>query len=121
MTVNSDSSVSEFYGGSAHPTSFRCHGHPSLTTFLASTNHSYFACHGLDDALWSSENTGSGWMNTGSLGGILIDGPAVAADFAGPTFYAEGGDRGVWERTPTTGWAADGGAVSYGVGAVALR
>jgi hypothetical protein len=53
-------------------------------------------------------------------GGILIDGPGIAVNSQGPTFFVEGGDHGVWERTLTANFTSDGSNVNHGVGAAAL-
>jgi lysozyme len=95
-------------------TSWICNGHPAAATYATNT---YFACQGADRALWYATNPGAGWTGAGSLGGILIDGPGIAASPFGPTFYGEGQDTAVWERTLGSGWSSDSGIVQYGVGA----
>ncbi|MFN2451164.1 MAG: family 43 glycosylhydrolase [Candidatus Dormibacteria bacterium] len=98
-------------------TPWRCLGHPAAA---AAAGTAYFGCDGLDHTLWWSENPGSGWTSARSLGGVLVDGPAVAAWPQGATFTVEGGDHALWETTLMDGWrspfSSDGGVVRYGVG-----
>ena len=91
-----------------------CIGHPAAATFGTDT---HFACQGGDRALWYMSNAGGGWSGETSLGGVLIGGAGVAAGPSGPTFYVEGQDTAVWERTLGKAWSSDGGMVRYGVGA----
>jgi hypothetical protein len=122
MTVGSNNSVSEYFGGSFHSTGFACSGHPALAANPGSTA-AYFACRAPDATLFQAQNDGStsggAWFGAGSLGGILIDGPGLAVTYQGPTFYVEGADHAVWEH-PVSGWASDGGYVNFGAGAAAL-
>ena len=94
-----------------------CVGHPAAASFGST---SYFACHGTDNALWYASNTGSGWNAAQSLGGALTDGVGIAVTSSGPVFFVEGTDGEVWQRSGTTGWANDGGHVTYGAGGTAL-
>jgi hypothetical protein len=96
---------------------WQCIGHPSVAT---SDSTAHFACHGLDDTLVYSSNTGSGWTPLQSLGGFLIDGTAVVETSSGPVFFAEGSNGTVWHRSISSGWVGDGGQVSYGVAASTL-
>jgi len=96
------------------PTPWFCTGHPAAGTFGTS---SQFACQGLDTQLWYSMNSGSGWGDAQQLGGILVDGPGIAAGPAGATMYVESLDGSVWHRALSTGWTNDGGIVRNGVGA----
>jgi hypothetical protein len=91
-----------------------CNGHPAAATSGSTT---YFSCQGWDRALWYDVNSGKGWSGAKSLGGVLVDGPGVSAGPSGPTFFAEGQDAAVWERTLSQPWSSDGGIVDYGVGA----
>src|SRR5207245_6001007 len=88
--------------------SWACIGHPGLASFGSS---SYFACHGLDDALWYATNTGSGWSAPQPLGGVLVDGVGLAATSTGPVFFVEGAGGGVYHRSINSGWVLDGGQV----------
>jgi kumamolisin len=117
MVVNSDRSVSEWYSSSFHPTGWGCIGHAALAT---GGGVAYFSCHGLDNAMWWSQNSGSVWAGAASLGGYLIDGTAIAVNGSGPTFFVEGGDQAAWERTIGSGWTSDGGVLRYGAGGAAL-
>jgi kumamolisin len=119
MVTNSDQSVSEWYGGGFNPTGWGCIGHPALATNSAGTV-AFFGCHGLDNALWWSQNNGGNWAGAGSLGGGLIDGPGIAVVNSVATFYVEGGDQQAWERTPSSNWTPDGGVLRYGAGAALL-
>jgi lysozyme len=94
-----------------------CNGHPAAATYLSTT---YFACQGWDRALWYDVNSGQGWSGAKSLGGVLVDGTGVAVGPTGPSFFVEGQDVAVWERTLSQGWSSDGGIVDYGVGAAYL-
>jgi hypothetical protein len=91
-----------------------CNGHPAAS---AQGSTSYFACQGLDSHLWYATNGGSGWGPAQQLGGILVDGPGVAAAPGGTTIYVEGLDGSVWQRTAGNGWVQDGGVVQKGLGA----
>jgi hypothetical protein len=95
-------------------TTWRCYGHPALaTTGRVAT----FACHGRDGALYYATNGGSGWSPATSLGGLVGNGVGIAAGFAGPTFFAEGIDGGLYERGLTGGWVPDGGRLAFGTAA----
>jgi hypothetical protein len=94
-----------------------CIGHPALATYNTT---SYFACHGTDNALWYSANTGSGWSGPQSLGGSLVGGVGIAATSTGPIFFVEGTDGAVYQRTISSGWISDGGVVQLGLAAAAL-
>ncbi len=109
---------------------WKCIGHPAaaatLSTLIPTTGQvTVFACHGIDHALWFSRNLGGGWVDTQSLGGIVVDGPGVAVGPSTATFFVEGNDQGGWHRTITHGgnvfaWTSDGGILQFGVGATAL-
>jgi Fibronectin type III domain len=97
--------------------SWRCTGHPALASNGGTT---YFACHGMDGALYYATNTGGGWNPVQSLGGGLIDGVGIAAAASGPIFFAEGTDHALYQRGITGGWTRDGGQLQYGAAAAAL-
>jgi len=97
------------------PLSAWCTGHLGLATSGAT---SYLACHGGDNALWVSTNSGSGWSGFSSLGGTLIDGPAVAGTSSGPVYVVEGTDGAVWQTTGS-GWQPVGGGILSGTAATA--
>jgi len=84
---------------------------------------SYLACHGLDDALWYSVNSGSGWGSFRSAGGVLLDAPAVAATSTQVTIYVEGSDTAVYHTViplgggAASGYTFDGGVVKFGTSA----
>ncbi len=112
-------------------TPWQCVGHPAaaatLSTLIPTTGQvTVFACQGrTDHTLWFSHNFGGGWIDTQSLGGLLIDGPGVAVGPSTATFFVEGVDQGGWHRTITHGgnvfgWTSDGGILQFGAGAVAL-
>jgi spore germination protein YaaH len=105
-------------GAGWSPTPWYCQGHPALA---ADGGVAYFACNGTDSALWYASNTGGGWSPPASLGGVLSDGPGVAAWSGNPVFFGQGGDGAVWERGLVAGWSSDGGQVRHGVGALAVR
>lgn len=88
-----------------------CFGHPAAASTSAAT---YFACDGLDGALWVATRDGAGWHGAVSLGGRLVDGPGIAARGAAVTYYVEGADRSIWTRTPTLGFSDLGGVVVGG-------
>jgi Pro-kumamolisin, activation domain/Fibronectin type III domain/PQQ-like domain len=96
---------------------WQCNGHPALAT---SGTTSYFGCHGTDGALWYATNTGSGWGPAQSLGGVLIDGPGIAAAGSGPIFFVEGTDHALYHRSLSAGWTKDGGGLQFGAAAAAL-
>jgi hypothetical protein len=96
-----------------------CLGHPAVATFGSVAT---FACDGTDHSLWYATNTGSGWTPTTSLGGVLVDGPGIAATSSGLTFFVQGSDNAVWQNSllSPAGWFGDGGIVRQGAGAVGL-
>jgi hypothetical protein len=99
-------------------TSWFCNGHPALVT---SSTNTYFACDGMDSALWWAVQSGGGWSQAVSAGGITIDGVGLAAGPSGSaTVYVEGADNAVWQSSldssGSSGWSSDGGIVRYGVG-----
>jgi hypothetical protein len=111
------------------PTPWGCIGHPaagaSLSSLIPSGEVTVFACQGMDHTLWFSHNFGSGWIDTQSLGGGLVDGPGVAVGPVTATFFVQGIDHTAWHRTITHGgnvfgWTPDGGFIQFGVGAAAL-
>jgi hypothetical protein len=110
--------IFEYYGGTFHPNPFYCTGHPALASDNA--GNAFFACHGMDGALYWAQNSGAGWSAATSLGGGLLDGPAIAATGDGPVFYVEGTDHGLYHRGTITGYERDGGYVQFGTGAAAL-
>ena len=109
---------------------WECIGHPAaaatLSTLIPATGQvTVFACQGIDHTLWFSHNFGNGWIDTQSLGGLLVDGPGVAVGPTTATFFVEGVDRAGWHRTITHGgnvfdWTSDGGILQFGTGAAAL-
>jgi hypothetical protein len=105
-------------GGFA-PTSWRCIGHPAAAT--SSTGYTYFACQGVDHALWHSRNVGHGWDPTTNAGGIAVDGPGIVTSSSDATFYVQGRDGALWEKTYTgayaTDFSSDAGILTSGVGA----
>jgi hypothetical protein len=121
MVVGGDKQVWEWNSNSYSATGFYCSGHPALAT--DSGNTSYFACRGLDGALWWSQPSGATtWSPATSLGGQVVDGPAIAANLAGPTFYVQGVDGVLYERGsgPSRPYVNDGGSIKFGTGAAAL-
>jgi hypothetical protein len=99
-----------------------CSGHPALASIGI---ESYFACRGTDGALWESHNLSGGWTSPQSLGGILVDGPGIAASYSptGPAsviFFAEGSDRALYHRGYTGGWTRDGGVIQHGAAATGI-
>jgi kumamolisin len=119
MVLGNSNHVYEFYGGTFHADAFFCIGHPALAYDNSGTT--YFACHGMDGTLyWSQQTSGSGWSQASSLGGGLVDGPAISTSSIGPTFYVEGLDGTPYERGRNTTYINDGGAIQFGTGAAAL-
>ncbi|MBV9279645.1 MAG: DUF3466 family protein [Chloroflexi bacterium] len=118
--IGTDSFVYRHTGGGWDRLKWQCIGHPAAGS---SAGFSYFACQGLDHALWYSIDDGSGWLVAYSAGGALIDGPGLAATRDGATFYVEGTDGELYQtslpigRTTTTGFIPDGGAIQHGAGA----
>jgi len=68
-----------------------------------------------------ASNSGTGWTPAVSLGGSVIEGPAVAAASQAPEFLVESTNKAVWARITASGWSSLGGAVVGGVGAAALN
>jgi outer membrane protein assembly factor BamB len=96
-----------------------CLDNPAATTVGAPGSQALVvACEGSDHALWWAQaanipTSGIPSIPRGafqSLGGVLASGPAVAVlpGASTPTFYADGTDQQVWERSPATGWVGDG-------------
>jgi subtilase family serine protease len=120
MVLGQDSVIYEYHSGAFHYNGFVCTGHPAIATDPAGTT-AYFGCHAPSDgALYWSQNTGGAWSGAASLGGLLLDGPAVAVTNLGATFYVEGVDHMLYERGLSGGYQDDGGYIQYGVGAAAL-
>jgi kumamolisin len=122
MVVGGSNHVYEYYAGSYHASGFLCSGHTALATNPGLTL-AYFACHALDNSLWWAQTDaahGGNWFGASSLGGLIIDGPAIAATSLGPTFFVEGLDHGLLHRGQSGGYTYDGGYIQYGTGAAAL-
>jgi hypothetical protein len=123
MVVGGSNHVYEYYGGSYHADGFLCAGHTALAT-NPTASLAYFACHGLDNSLWWAQNDGAtnggDWFGAASLGGQIIDGPAISATAQGPTFYVEGSDHGLLHRGANSGYIYDGGYIQYGTAASGL-
>jgi hypothetical protein len=120
MVLGQDSVIYEYYSGAFHYNGFVCTGHPAIATDQAQTT-AYFGCHAPSDgALYESTNTGTGWTPAISLGGLLLDGPAVVVTNLGVTFYVEGVDNVLYERSLSGGYQNDGGYIQRGLGAAAL-
>jgi hypothetical protein len=123
MVVGGSNHVYEYYGGSYHADGFLCAGHTALAT-NPTASLAYFACHGLDNSLWWAQNDGAtnggDWFGAASLGGQIIDGPAISATAQGPTFYVEGSDHGLLHRGANSGYIYDGGYIQYGTAASRL-
>jgi subtilisin family serine protease len=101
--------------------SWLCQGHPAVATTNKANSVTFFACHGSDGALWWAKRpTGGAWGAASSLGGLIVDGPAVGAISAtgSPIFFAEGSDRHMWTRTDSPGWSPLGGIFQHGAGAI---
>jgi hypothetical protein len=109
-------------------TPWSCLGAPAAGVETASQD-TYFACQGTDHALWVTSNGGSlqngafgGWLPAGSLGGMLIGGPAVAAGSLVTSLLVEGTNKAVFEFTDVSGsFTSLGGVAVGGVGAAALN
>jgi hypothetical protein len=119
MVLGQDNLVYEYYASSFHATAFRCTYHPAIATKPDATA-SYFGCRASDRTLTTSINTGSGWSQAASMGGQVVDGPGIATDNQGPTFFVQGVDSAVYERGLLGGYLGDGGVVKFGVGASIL-
>jgi len=114
MVLGQDSVIYEYYSGAFHYNGFVCTGHPAIATDPAGTT-AYFGCHAPSDgALYWSQNTGGAWSGAASLGGLLLDGPAVAVTNLGATFYVEGVDNMLYERGLSSGYQNDGGYIQHG-------
>jgi hypothetical protein len=97
-----------------------CIGTPAAA-LQAAAGVTFFACQGTNHALLEASNAGTGWTPAVSLGGSLIEGPAVAAASQAPEFLVESTNKAVWARTTASGWSSLGGTVVGGVGAAALN
>jgi hypothetical protein len=103
-------------------TPWGCVGTPALG---AAYGKAWFACQGLNEALWYARNFGSGWSGAQSAGGVVEGPPGVAVTFSGATFEVRGTNGAIWENfTPNVGnsqgWTTTGGVVpeDFGVAAV---
>ena len=74
----------------------------------------YLACHGRDDALWYSVNSGSGWSGFVSLGGVLRDAPGLALTTTQVTFFVVGSTRALYHRLVPVGSSVAGPYVNDG-------
>jgi len=97
-----------------------CIGSPAAA-LQAASGVTFFGCQGTSHALLEASNAGTGWTAAVSLGGSLIEGPAIAAASQAPEFLVESTNNAVWARTTASGWSSLGGAVIGGVGAAALN
>ena len=109
---------------------WQCLGHPAAGTTVSAGlpggQLTEFACHGLDNAVWESNNNGGGWSTVQSLGGIAVDGPGLSVGPNTTTIYIQGADGRPWQRTITYGmgtgsWSTPGGIVQHGMGGSALQ
>jgi hypothetical protein len=86
-----------------------CQGRPALASEGAIT---HFACDGVDGALLRADNVDSVWSPASSLGGSFTGGVGIAAIGGTVTYYAEGADQVVYERSvtgiPVSRWRSDG-------------
>jgi hypothetical protein len=113
-----------------------CHGHPGAAAVWVpntgprgGTLPAVFACHGTDNGVWLSEwnRFGQGWSDTFTLGGVAVDGVAVAVGPDSATVYVQGSDSRIYQNTVPndpprnpSGWTALGGIAQFGTGATAL-
>ena len=123
--VGTDQQVWELNPGANQfaPRGWYCNGHPAAATNPAGST-AYFACQGTDRQLWFSTDAGSNWQTARAAGGVLVDGPGIAATPGGAVFYAEGQDGALWHlalngSTPGT-FQLDGGVIHAGAGAAGL-
>ena len=103
-------------------TPWGCVGTPALGSAYG---RAWFACQGLNEALWFARHFGTSWSGAQSAGGVLDGPPAVAVTFSGATFEARGTNGGIWENFAANagspqGWSSTGGIVpeDFGVAAV---
>jgi hypothetical protein len=104
------------------PFPWTCKGHPAVASWASTST---FACHGTDDAAWFATNNGSGWGAARSAGGVVVDGPGVAATSTGALLAIQAGDNAMWQNfIPAggnpTGWTSDAGVLRQGAGAAGL-
>ena len=101
-----------------------CIGHPAAGLDPVS-GVTYVACQGLNQHMWVANST-SGFAAAADEGGLLVNGPGVAATNTGPIFLAEGILQNsspihqAWMRTLGSGWQPVGGSLQNGVNAVGL-
>lgn len=104
-----------------------CAGHPGAA-YILGQGTTYLACQGADRALWyTTSKDDFTWSGLTSLGGAMLDGPAIGSVQIGdlgyfPVFVAEGADTAVYEndgRSPLN-WANMGGSAGSGPGAYAV-
>jgi C1A family cysteine protease len=94
-------------------------GAPAVSAQNANTLDLFF--RGSDNALWWKYWTGTTWIVSASMGGILTSDPAAAAPGNGLIdVFVRGSDSAIWEKTTTnggaswSGWTSRGGQIPAG-------
>lgn len=96
-----------------------CLDHVAVANNESSTT-GYIACHGTDNGLWLSVNTGSGWGSFINLGGVIQNSPGIAVTSTRVTIWVEGSNAAIYHRTTdlsggsVSGYVNDGGSVQFG-------
>jgi hypothetical protein len=103
-------------------TPWGCVGTPALGSAYGKA---WFACQGLNEALWFARHFGTSWSGAQSAGGVVEGPPAVAVTFSGATFEVRGTNGQIWENFTANagspqGFSSTGGTVpeDFGVAAV---
>lgn len=80
----------------------------------------YLACHGSNNGLWLSVNSGGSWGSFINLGGTVQNSPAIAVTSTEVTLWVEGSNAAIYHRTTdlnggnVSGYVNDGGSVQFG-------
>ena len=98
-----------------------CIGHPAAGTTPATGGVTYVACQGNDGNMWVVNST-HGFSGYTNEGGVLVNGPGLAATASGPIFLSEGtfSVHPAYLRTLGASWVSLGGSFKNGVNAVGL-
>ena len=98
-----------------------CTGHPAAATTPGGAT--YLGCHGSDGALWVTQTLGTSaagpWGGFVSGGGVLLDGPGLAATSGGLVAWVEGTGGSIWTGVFRQGYVQVAGSTAHGAAASA--
>ena len=98
-----------------------CIGHPAAGTSPGAGGVTYVACQGTGSTMWAVTSR-TGYASPVNYGGILVNGPGVAATSAGPIFLSQGTTsfHQAYLRTPAVKWQGLGGTFDNGINGASL-